>query len=371
MSSTALPSSIARPTSLRHEMLRSFGRDPIAYSTLQPGLEYFDTSFGYIAHQRRLGCDVTLGEPICDPADRAVLITRFLAGRARPVLAYIGAEVAASLGEIAPGRFFCPVLGVDKVIALGGDDPLAAREVRGAVRRADKRRFTVRRCPPGALAGPLRARLGEIGAGYVARSPARREMRFLNRPTAFDDDGLARLYLLFCDGGLFGYAVLDPSFEGGRPRGFLLNQLRFEPTRLWGVYYAVVAKLAAELRAEGLHELSLGCSPFHDAPGARLAGGRRSRVLDAQLALLQAVRRRLYDVDPLVRIKATIPGAEHPRYLAIPSRWPLRPVLALTKLMGLSFGALAAGRRRAGPAPDAAPPARLSVLLPMHASDAR
>ena len=62
---------------VKHALMRAHGSDPISYSTLQPGLSYFETSFGYVAFQRALGFELTLGPPVCAEGDRAEIRWRW------------------------------------------------------------------------------------------------------------------------------------------------------------------------------------------------------------------------------------------------------------------------------------------------------
>jgi lysylphosphatidylglycerol synthetase-like protein (DUF2156 family) len=232
---------------VRHELVRAHGSDPISYSTLQPGLSYFETSFGYIAFQRAFGFDLTLGPPICAGSDRAELIQRFLRSHRRPLFFYVPRDVAMLVAELGGTRFRVSGMGVDKVIALDGPTVEHHPRVRGALKKAQRGGLQVTEVHPATLGAEERARIESITRSYLQRSAVPVEMRFLNRPFAFDEDGLARLFVLRqgAEAHVFGYAMLDPYFESGRVQGYLLNLIRFERTRLWGVYYSAVSMLAS------------------------------------------------------------------------------------------------------------------------------
>jgi hypothetical protein len=54
----------------RFEYLRQFGSHPMAYSTLQPGMEYFDLpGIGYIAYATCRGSRLVLSDPLGTQAD--------------------------------------------------------------------------------------------------------------------------------------------------------------------------------------------------------------------------------------------------------------------------------------------------------------
>ena len=82
------PGAALRPSRMteRARQIAELSDDPIAFSTLQEGLAYCETSYGYIAYRRVLGVDITLGPPIAAPADRAASARR----GARVVRASVG-----------------------------------------------------------------------------------------------------------------------------------------------------------------------------------------------------------------------------------------------------------------------------------------
>ncbi|MFP2926807.1 phosphatidylglycerol lysyltransferase domain-containing protein [Pyxidicoccus sp. 3LG] len=319
---------------MKHDLVRAHGADPISYSTLQSGLAYFETSFGYIAYQRALGFDLTLGPPVCASGDRAELLQRFLRAGRRPLFFYVQREVAMLAAALGGPRYRVSGMGVDKVLSL--DAPMSSRsaKVDGALKKAVRGGFDVEEVRPSELDSEARARVDAITRAYLRRSSVPVEMRFINRPLTLEDDGLARMFLLRqgADGRVFGYAVLDPYFEGGRAHGYLLNLIRFEPTRLWGVYYSLVATLAARLREEGVPQLSLGFCPLYgvDTEGC-------SPLLSRQVRWME---RRFAGVDYLARLremKDAFPGGTPQRYFVTPSPWAVSALLAFLRATGVPF----------------------------------
>lgn len=310
-------------TTGRVELLRAHGADPIAYSTLQPGLEYFDTSYGYLAYARAAGFALTLGPPICARADRAALLEGFFARVKRPVVFYVqrdDAELAKALGGFGYG--LCPI-GADKVLSL--DAPLDTdAKVKSAVKKAKK----------GGLAMheqlPARELLERVDAEYFAKSAVPVEMRFLNRPVTLEADGLGRLFVLSAAGEPFGYAALDPYFQGGQATGYLLNVLRFAKTSLWGVYYAAVASLAEALKGEGVRQLSLGFCPLGavDAAGCSPRLAAQAKWMEARFGAVPYLQR-------LKEMKDAFPGPSPQRYFVGRSPLVATTLLALLKACGV------------------------------------
>jgi len=313
---------------VRHNLVRAHGSDPISYSTLQPGLSYFETSFGYVAFQRAFGFDLTLGPPVCASSDRAELVQRFLRSSRSPLFFYVPRDVAALVSELGGRRFRTSGMGMDKILEL--DTPAADvhPKVRGALKKATRGSFEVAEVRPSGLGTEERARLDSITRSYLGRSAVPVEMHFLNRPLGFEDDGLARMFVLRqgTDAQVFGYAVLDPYFDGGRVQGYLLNLIRFERTRLWGVYYSAVAMLAERLRGEGVRQLSLGFCPLVgvDTEGCSPVLARQVRWMERQLAGIGYLTR-------LRELKEAFPGLTPQRYFVTPSPWAATTLLALLR----------------------------------------
>lgn len=305
--------------------------DPIAYSTLQPGLEYFETSYGYVAYRSALGLRLTLGPPVCAASDRQRLAEAFLAEKGHGVFFYVTEDFARLLPD-----HFTAGIGIDKVVPLAGD-VASAKEVRGAVKKARAAEFRLEPVRPSDH-GAIEA----INGQYLGTRALPYEMKFLNRPMELADDGLARQYVLRWKekdvDAVRGYARLNPHFRGGVARGYLLDILRFGPTKLWGVFFAAVAALADALRKDGVEELSLGYCPLFRAETPDTLP--RSRALDWQIGWLSTHLAEVPYVERLQKQKSAFPGEERQRYMVSPLRDAARPFLALMNATGVSLQSL-------------------------------
>ncbi|MDH3703809.1 MAG: hypothetical protein OEU46_21145, partial [Alphaproteobacteria bacterium] len=164
---------------------------------------------------------------------------------------------------------------------------------------------------------------------------------FVNLPMRFQEDGFRRAYLLTKHDkehdGPFGYAVLNPIFNAGEVEGYLLDILRFERTRLWGVWLSAVWQLATLLSREGKY-LSLGHSPLHgiEPVPAQLS----SPWFEMQMRWMV---RRFAASNYLVhlrQLKTLVPGDEIPRYFASYSSALPVTFLAVIRASGVTFSGL-------------------------------
>lgn len=311
--------------------MRRFGDgDLIACSTLQPDMRWFETSFGAIAYRSVWGIDVTLGGPLAAPADRAVVIERFLKTRRRPLLCYVRADVMRLLDD---SGLHGAGMGVDRHVDVPALLDAPARAVRGAIKHATRAGVTIEPMEFAALDDRLRARLAEIDARYLARAECTVEMSFLNRPMSVEPDGLRRLFLLRQREGVFGFAVLNPIFDRGVVTSWLLDILRFEPTKVWGLWLSTVHALATRLHREG-HGLSVGFAPLHRIVRPPCIA---SRALGAQMDLMVRMLSSAQYVQRLRELKDLVPGREEPRFFAGRSRSALTSLFALMEVSGIGW----------------------------------
>lgn len=326
------------PAMTRDAQVRRFGGgDLIACATLQDGLEAFETSFGFWAYRRVWGMDVTLGGPICAPSDRRAMIERFLARSRRPILCYVRDELVR---ELDGTTLACAGMGVDRHVDLDALIAAPVKEVRGALKKAEKARLSLTPIDLAALDGATRRRLEAITARYLANAECTVEMSFINRPMSYLPDPHRRVFLLEKHDrehdGLFGYAVLNPIYEDGRATSYLLDILRFEPTRLWGLWPTVVYELGALLHREGLG-MSVGFCPLHHVT---VPPARASRTLDAQVRWMVRYLSSAQYLTRLRELKALIPGREEPRYIASFTRSALATFFAFMEASGVGFSYL-------------------------------
>ncbi|MGE0175175.1 MAG: phosphatidylglycerol lysyltransferase domain-containing protein [Oligoflexales bacterium] len=246
----------------RQDIVKKCGTDPISYSTLQPGLKYFDFSSGYFAYQKRAGVAVVLGPPVCDRSHEVEACHHFLKKYSNVVFSYIRKDLSEALTKSCTRPLYFCEIGTDLFVDTSSNGPFASKEINGAIKSAQRHGFHIeevdlKTCAPGVL-----NQLKQINDDFVNLSPTKREMTFLNRPMAFLDNQLSRFFVLLQNQQIIGFTALDPYLSDTMHRNFLLNILRFKKTKQWGVYIATVVALNSLLREEGSSELSLGFCPF-------------------------------------------------------------------------------------------------------------
>jgi lysylphosphatidylglycerol synthetase-like protein (DUF2156 family) len=325
--------------------VRAFGDgDLIAAATLQRGLGLFETSFGAFAYRELGGTWVTLGGPLCAPGDRGVMLERLLEKCPRPVLCYLRASTLADLdaprgrrGYLRERGFFVGGMGVDHEVDLAALAENPPREVASAAKKAARAGIRLEPFDLATLDGAGRARLRAINDVYFARARVEHEMGFLNWP--LDDvsaESRRAHWLVRRDHEgehVFGFTLENPVYREGRRTGWLLDAIRFEKTRTWGLWLVVVRALAEACRAEG-SSLTVGFCPLHGIARAPLAG---SRLLDLQLRLVARAFADVRFVRRLRELKSLVPHRAEPRYFCSPTR-------VAPRVLGLFLEAMGAGR---------------------------
>ncbi len=351
---------VAQVRTAREELVRRFGAgDLIANATLQPGLEALETSYGFWAYRRVRETCVTLGGPLCAPGDRGAMLDRLLATQRSPLLCYVREDLLASLdaggAELRARGLYAAGMGCDHHLDVARLLARPGAEVQSAVRKAQRSGLALAPLDL-AHAGPeARAKLAGISREFLARAEIGREMSFLNRPltpeaagervafwlTTRDHappgaDGHTRVSSPPSPDRIFGVVVLNPIFDQGALTGYLLDVLRFQKTRLWGLWLAVVHALAARMHERGLG-LSLGFCPLHDVSTPRHGA---SRVLSWQMRKLAELCGSARYLERLRTMKSLVPHTSEPRYFAGRSRSALVNLYAFTEAMGVGFGSL-------------------------------
>jgi lysylphosphatidylglycerol synthetase-like protein (DUF2156 family) len=319
----------------RRQAVKDFGEgDLIAYATLQGGLRHLETSFGYWSYHRAGGMDITLGGPICAPGDRAEMVRRFLGHSRRPILFYLREPL---LEDLEGSGLRCAGLGTDRNADTAALLARPGKEVRSACRKAVRAGIALEEVSVGSLSPSLRQSVAAINRQYLAKAECTVEMRFLNAPFRLREDGMRRFFLLTYRGreqnGVFGFAAINPIFNKGAIGGYLLDVLRFEQTKVWGVWLSTVYTLAELLEKEG-RSLSLGFCPLHQVRHPRIGGSRALRYqvdwMARHFSAAQYLRR-------LRELKAMIPGKDEQRYFASHTRLAPATLYALMEAMGMGF----------------------------------
>jgi len=250
-----------------------------------------------------------------------------LADVPKAIFAYLRDRDVEDLHAAATGYRTAP-LGSERFIEL--DQLLAwSRPVTSALDKAAKADLVAVERDAKTLDAGTKTWLERFNDTWCARSQAGRELRFLNRPLRLDAEP-GRLFVLSRKRAPFGFLTLDP-YRAPGGRGYLLNLVRFAPTKQWGVYPALVAQIAERLRDEGAAELSLGCAPLDFE-----ASGPQPLSTTLQMRIASSVGARAWRLEGLRAAKTMFESQLQMRHIAVKGRSAIRAGFTIAQVMGLA-----------------------------------
>ena len=313
-------------------LIKQYGHDPISCALLQKDLNYFETSYGILAYRRVYGIDISLGPPICAASDKKEIVARFLTRTKKPVLNYLTKQDVQALS----GLDLKPVsIGCERWVDVSRFVQHPSTPVLSANKKADKAKLSIKEVYFDQQDTALKQRIKEINQSFLERARYNREMSFINRPYDRHADGLRRLFTIEKydseHQGVFGYVVLNPFYVQGQVSGYMLDIIRFDKTRIWGIWLSVVSQIAGLMQQEDL-KLSLGYCPLQRIYDAELKENRRLRI---QTKMLSRFLGSVHYIDALVQRKKLIQGYNLNRYMMsyTANSWqPMRALLAACEI---------------------------------------
>lgn len=328
----------------RAELVRNHSSDLISYSTLQPNLQYFDTSYGYIAYRKIGKHSITLGPPVCQKSDMPSLTQRFLAKNKSVSFCYLNEN---SLDDMRQAGLRVSAIGVDRMVNYDRFFQNTDKKVISAVHKASKENLIIKEVSIGEINSELISTLAKINDDFLLRSVFPGEMIFLNKPMDYSDDHLRRVFTLSVQNSdcndVIGFLTLNPIFNNGKVDGYLLDIIRFKKTKLWGLWYASVWNLSKLLEREGKF-LSLGFCPL--VTDIAQSDVKTSLLLDGQMAILKKLFLNIKYFQQLYNMKCVIGGEFSLRYIATTAIFLPPVVSAFLNATGGNFKSLLFSSRR-------------------------
>jgi len=310
----------------RREYLQQFGTHCMAYSTLQPGMRYYDMpDVGYIAYRQYCGTRFVLGDPVCAFADIPRIMREALREHRQTCFVQIREHTAMMLRDEFGLR---PLhMGVETLLPLAQWNLTGKRKqvVRTARNQAAERGITVEEDGQ----SPREEIERVSGAWLGTRRVKSKQMSFLVRPLGVRLDRDTRMFVARREGQLAGFAVFDPIYSQGRIIGYTPDITRSCEEFRQGVYYCLVITAAERFKEEGAEILNLGLSPLSINNGTPRS---ESRLVARSLDLLFERGNRFYNFKGVCFTKSRFCGTEIPVFFAHPNRYPFREILSVLSL---------------------------------------
>jgi len=261
-SQSNVDSGACTPDFLRHvRQFVKYGNFTMAYTTLQPGMNYFESQGGYIAYNSCMGATCVLGDPVAPSEARATMIDEFVRTRHHVCFYQISQEVGSILSNLG---WYVNEFGADMELELKSYDfegPKKAK-LRQAARKIEREGYRIEERTDSQV-DPFA--ISQLCVSWLATKTVPREGRFLARPFSFGfEPGVRKFYLINAADQLVAFVIFDPICEAGRVIGYSPAVKRRSNAAPVGAEEAIVKHAIEQFRGEGIKFLRLGLMPLFD-----------------------------------------------------------------------------------------------------------
>jgi lysylphosphatidylglycerol synthetase-like protein (DUF2156 family) len=239
----------------RMEYLREYGSHCMSFSSLQPGMQYFDMpGKGFIAYRQLWGAAIALADPICAEKDRRILIGEFM--RSHPNNGF--AQTSESVAELIHHEFgyYATQFGIETVVDLTNWSLKGKKKqvLRTSVNQAKDQGVTIRECYEECRHHALSTQW------MTTRKIKKREIGFFIRPMVMDYEKDTRKFFAYLNDELIGFIFFDPVYRNGKIAAYVPNISRFSHSFRQGIFYAIMVHAMEQFQKEGIAQLNLGLS---------------------------------------------------------------------------------------------------------------
>lgn len=307
--------------------LKKYGTHSQSFSTLQPGMQYFDVpGVGYVAYMRKWGGTFVLSDPVCAPESFGVMLEHF--HNRFPNACYI--QVSKPVVDILHLRYglYGTQFGSESRIDLGKWSLTGKKKqiLRTALNQAKKNNITVKE-----RFSDDHTR--EISEAWIrTRKCKSNEIRFLIRPMEMEYRENERHFYAYQDGKAAGFIYFDPIYRNNEIISYVPNISRANADFRQGIFYTLMAHAMDVFKAEGVPYLDLGLIPLSLDTATE---HQESRLLKRLLHGLYEKGNFLYNFKGLEFTKSRFRGDSFKTYCCHKRAIPALEFLAMFKLTRL------------------------------------
>jgi lysylphosphatidylglycerol synthetase-like protein (DUF2156 family) len=309
----------------RITQLKEYGSFSLAYSTLQDGLKYFESTDGYLAYSVYRGTRFVLADPVAPVTVWPQLVGRFLREYPHSCFCQISRLMAQLL--IRHG-FAINELGTDFQIRIASYEFTGPKKfhIRYAERTLNKRGFRIAELNETTVSW-TDARI--VSGLWKRRRPyITRETAFLSRPIVFADEIDTRKFFVLGPSGIVAFVFFDPIYQAGEVIGYLSNSKRFLETAPTGFDYAVAKFALDRFRREGKRLLHLGAAPFYGVEDSEFP----ANPVTSWLSRLLYTRNWIYNFQGIAEHKSRYRGETEKFYIATRKCFPVLELIRLARV---------------------------------------
>ncbi|WP_166269039.1 DUF2156 domain-containing protein [Marinobacter caseinilyticus] len=311
----------------RVDYLKKFGTHSQSFSTLQPGMDYFDLpGVGFVGFMRKWGMTFVLSDPVAAPDHFELILERF--HQRHPNASYI--QVSKPVVDFLHFRFglFGTQFGSESRINLATWALTGKKKqiIRTALNQAEKNGITV-------MERFSDDHTREISDAWIqTRKCKSKEIRFLIRPMEMNYRENERHFYAYQDGKAVGFIYFDPIYRNNRIISYVPNISRANADFRQGIFYTLMAHAMDVFKEEGVPFLDLGLIPLSlDKATERQESGLLKRILHG----LYERGNFLYNFKGLEFTKSRFRGEGFKTYCCHRRTIPALEFLAMFKLTRL------------------------------------
>lgn len=307
--------------------LKEYGSHSQSFSTMQPGMSYFDLpGIGYIAFMKKWGVKLALADPVCAPAHFEQIIDAFL--KCHPSGQFV--QVSRPVVEILHRKYgyYGTQFGSEIRIDLQKWDLKGSKKqvIRTAINQATAMGVEVRESHKDDEAAKISR------AWIKTRACSRQEIRFLIRPLKNDYRENSRHFYAYLNDRAVAFVFFDPIYEGNRIISYVPNISRSCPSFKQGLWYVIMSYAMEIFKKEGLPYLDLGLVPLMLADEIE---SQESRALRRIVGLIHEQGNSFYNFKGLEFAKGRFHGKVDKNYCCHKRSAPLFSLLALLRMTGV------------------------------------
>lgn len=244
-----------------YESFLQYGNFTMAFATLQPGMDYFESCGGYIASVSSMGKTFVLADPVGPLTQHAQMIGEFLKAHPGAIFCQVAESTAAILSERG---WYINELGCDAELCLPTYDFEGPKKskIRQAAHKIDREGYRVEERSSSHV---NQSELEELSAKWIATKTIHHEARFLIRPFRMGvEPGVRKFFLFNRENEIVAFVVFDPICSNGQTIGYSPSVKRRSSDAPVGAEEAITKFAIERFREEQFQTLRLGLMPLYD-----------------------------------------------------------------------------------------------------------
>ncbi|QDU79091.1 Phosphatidylglycerol lysyltransferase [Polystyrenella longa] len=314
----------------RREQLRRNGNFSLSYHTLQEGLKYHHSDWGYIAYEKKWGYTFVLADPVVDPNYTEEALDDFLAHHKKPSFCQVSAPMARLLQDRG---FLINEFGTEFEIDLS-DYTISGKKKRHIKEATNRLRNLGMQVVERSISELDRSEVEAVSDtwrdGKVVKE---NETRFLSRGIVLEDEeDVRKFYLLDSDGSIVAYIYFDPIYQDDEVIGYLSNIKRHREDAPRDFDFAMTWHAIQQFQQEGKQILSLGMAPFYELEDTNPEFQPNKVTSYCLRKIYQHSKRTMLNFEGMAAHKRRYRGDSFKVYYASPARFNVLRLLTLGKV---------------------------------------